>query len=307
MLGKEQQIFLSYSSSSKSAVKELVGDLQDLGHRVWFDQELNGGQDWWDQICTSIEKCKFFILAVDPKSLNSEACEKEWVYAQKLGKPVLAVQITKTPSIPASLRPAAMVDYVVQDHSSGIRLASVIAKMPSANPVTEFVHKRPEIPLSYLNRIIRRIETEDLSGREKQNEIIEELAQGIRDDNKAKEAKDILWGLKENGIFVENRYLKKVIPTLQKESPEQWPVLTSMKDTGISIHAGQNPIVRWLGKYIFERSLISWLGMILPLSWAARCLWFLIENPGGSEEGVALVVAGIVFFLFVAWIFYNWD
>ena len=72
MLGKEQQIFLSYSSSSKSAVKELVGDLQDLGHRVWFDQELNGGQDWWDQICTSIEKCKFFILAVVGKVLNGE-------------------------------------------------------------------------------------------------------------------------------------------------------------------------------------------------------------------------------------------
>jgi hypothetical protein len=47
------KIFISYSRASEAMARTLVNDLQNLAHDVWFYQELNGGQAWWDQIVAS--------------------------------------------------------------------------------------------------------------------------------------------------------------------------------------------------------------------------------------------------------------
>jgi hypothetical protein len=48
------QIFLSYSRDDQEIAIQLAKDLKDLGHVVWLDQELTGGQAWWDQILARI-------------------------------------------------------------------------------------------------------------------------------------------------------------------------------------------------------------------------------------------------------------
>ena len=50
-------IFISYNRDSKSIAKTLIEDIQKLGHTVWFDQKLSGGQVWWDKILESIREC----------------------------------------------------------------------------------------------------------------------------------------------------------------------------------------------------------------------------------------------------------
>jgi hypothetical protein len=42
------KIFISYSRESEAKAKSLVDDFESLGHDVWFDRELSGGQAWWD-------------------------------------------------------------------------------------------------------------------------------------------------------------------------------------------------------------------------------------------------------------------
>ena len=301
MIANDEIVFLSYSSRSENAALELIEDLKELGHLVWFDRGIPGGQNWWDEICANIEVCKFFVLAMDNSSLESEACEKEWCYAQKLGKSVLAVEISNVSSVPVSLRPFERVDYTQQDHVSGLRLSAVVARVPVATPISGPKPKRPEIPISYLNRIVDRIETDDLSGHQKQNQIIQELERGIREDKKAREAKELLWSLKDNDYFIGNSYLEEVISRLKVESPGQWP---GLRETSLPVGSREKTIVRWLGDNVFKRSLKSWLGIILPLSWAARCLLYLVSNPNGSEGGTALLVVGAIFFSFVAWFFY---
>ena len=37
-------IFVSYNRQSESIITTLADDIQDLGHEVWFEQELSGGQ-----------------------------------------------------------------------------------------------------------------------------------------------------------------------------------------------------------------------------------------------------------------------
>ena len=50
-------IFISYNRDDESTVSALAEDLRRLGHTVWFDQELIGGQTWWNQILAKVREC----------------------------------------------------------------------------------------------------------------------------------------------------------------------------------------------------------------------------------------------------------
>jgi TIR domain len=51
-------VFISYERESKRLVGPLADDIKVLGHTVWFDQELSGGQAWWDQILAQVRSCE---------------------------------------------------------------------------------------------------------------------------------------------------------------------------------------------------------------------------------------------------------
>ena len=53
-------IFISYNREDEDKTKALVDDIEELGHTVWFDHELSGGQKWWDTIFES--RCNFPVL-----------------------------------------------------------------------------------------------------------------------------------------------------------------------------------------------------------------------------------------------------
>ena len=71
--------FLSYSRDSASLVAELVADIKELGHEVWFDRELVGGKAWWDEILTAVRACDTFVFALTPRSLDSVACQRDYM------------------------------------------------------------------------------------------------------------------------------------------------------------------------------------------------------------------------------------
>lgn len=60
-------IFISYSRHSEAIARTLANDIEELGHTVWFDQELSGGQAWWNQILTRIRDCQGVCLRIGPK------------------------------------------------------------------------------------------------------------------------------------------------------------------------------------------------------------------------------------------------
>ena len=49
-----KDIFISYSRSDESKVHIISNDLESLGHNVWFDTELYGGENWWGKILENI-------------------------------------------------------------------------------------------------------------------------------------------------------------------------------------------------------------------------------------------------------------
>ena len=72
------KVFLSYNRADAAAAASIASDLEGLGHDVWYDTEISGGQSWWDAILGQIRASDLFILLMTTKSLNSEACRAEY-------------------------------------------------------------------------------------------------------------------------------------------------------------------------------------------------------------------------------------
>ena len=101
------KIFVSYSRADKPNILELVQALKI--HDVWFDDRLNVGQEWWNEIERQIAASHCFMYVLSPESLASEYCQKEWTVARRLGKPIAPVLLKSTP-VPDDLNKLQIID-----------------------------------------------------------------------------------------------------------------------------------------------------------------------------------------------------
>jgi hypothetical protein len=158
-------IFISYASKNRTVVRSLVEDLELLEHIVWFDQELSGGQVWWDRITQSIQQCDVFIFALTPESLDSYPCKLECNYAQVLKKRILPVLLAEinTSLLPPVLAEIQYVDYRQMDRKAALLLNRALNSLPPAVPCPDPLPIPPAAPLSPLGEINERIDAPALT------------------------------------------------------------------------------------------------------------------------------------------------
>ncbi|HLY28450.1 MAG TPA: TIR domain-containing protein, partial [Aggregatilineales bacterium] len=169
-------IFISYSSKNRAQVEPLVADLQALGHEVWFDKELSGGQVWWDQILEAIRACDLYVMALTPDSLESLACRLEYAYAESINKRILPVMLdsVQVNALPSALAVLQLVDFRKADRTGTIALSRALGKLPPAKPLPNPLPVPPAAPLSPLARLRDQIEAQSLDA-EQQESILKGL------------------------------------------------------------------------------------------------------------------------------------
>ena len=88
------KLFISYSRDDNNFVYSLVEKLRnEAGHYIWIDQEILGGQHWWDDILDNIETCECFVLFLTPHYIASANCDEELKYAIALNKEILPIRL----------------------------------------------------------------------------------------------------------------------------------------------------------------------------------------------------------------------
>ncbi|GAB1423996.1 hypothetical protein MASR2M16_12300 [Thauera terpenica] len=199
-------IFLSYGRSSEAITTELAGDLTALGHEVWFDRHLSGGQQWWDAILASIRKCEIFVFVLDPGSLDSRACRSEYRYGAALGKSILPVRVStevSTTMLPVELSQLQYVDYLSRDHDSALKLARAIGSLKSPGPLPDPLPEPPPPPVSRLGELAARLNDAGQLGYEQQAALLIELKTLLRDQpSAADDARKLLERLRQRpGTF----------------------------------------------------------------------------------------------------------
>lgn len=193
------QIFLSYSRDDQEPAIYLAKDLKDLGHVVWLDQELTGGQAWWDQILARIRASDLFVFVLSSAALYSTACQREYGYAAELQRPILPVLVRDGLSLnvlPPALSQVQFIDFRQRHVEAIIALSRALQSLPVGAPLPDPLPAVPEVPLSYLATLSQQIETPAALSFEEQSRLVVELKRGLRDPATFQDSRDLLGRLR---------------------------------------------------------------------------------------------------------------
>ena len=193
-------VFVSYNRDSQPLVQVLAKDIKGLGHTVWFDRELSGGQSWWDQILEQIRQCDVFVFALAQGSLESVACAREYEYAFGLNKPILPILISEgvsTNLLPDELSQIHFVDYQnPDDKSATLSMSRALNSIDISGELPKTLPDPPEVPLSYLGELASRLRAPSMS-EEEQKSLVFDVKESLRDPATAEDGKTLLKNLKK--------------------------------------------------------------------------------------------------------------
>lgn len=101
--GDSPYIFISYSHKDSDVVFYIIGQLQMKQYRIWYDEGIDPGTEWDENIAEHIENCGYFIALLSEAYLESSNCKDELNYARELEKPRLLVYLEDV-QLPGGMR-----------------------------------------------------------------------------------------------------------------------------------------------------------------------------------------------------------
>ncbi len=91
--GRAPYIFVSYAHRNKEKVFPMIRTLQQDGYRIWFDEGIDPGTEWADNIALHLSSARFFIACMSGEYLESTNCSDELAYARVLKLPILLIYL----------------------------------------------------------------------------------------------------------------------------------------------------------------------------------------------------------------------
>jgi hypothetical protein len=70
--------------------------LKDTGFNIWYDEGIEAGTKWREEIAQAIKKANLFLYFVTPESVRSENCNREVNFAVDEQIPMIAIHLMNT-------------------------------------------------------------------------------------------------------------------------------------------------------------------------------------------------------------------
>lgn len=86
-------IFVSYSHKDSNFTISIINRLKKEGYHVWYDDGIDPGTEWDENIANHIENCSYFVAVISNNYLQSDNCKDELNYSRDLNKNRLLVYI----------------------------------------------------------------------------------------------------------------------------------------------------------------------------------------------------------------------
>jgi len=309
------KIFISYSSDDKTPIQEVVGDLESLGHTVWFDNELVGGQSWWDRILREIETADFYLCALSSAYLKSDACKRELGYANELGKTIIPIKVLN--DFDERFLPLEISKLQITDVEAGNKkgILSLINALNTATPSTALPDPMPEppaIPVSYLSELLRDITSSEPLDQDQQAALIFKLrdhfrsagdVDGVsqaldkleaRNDLLAKIAREVDALRKEVALATETQKTS----ASQKPEPELKPKVEPLGSTGSSFSKAKDDFKEAVKTTKSDGSALGFGILAFVIPFLGGILFFVWRNSNPKRAKVVMwaAIAGFIFF-----------
>ena len=94
--GAEPFIFVSYAHKDAAVVFPELQALREAGYRVWFDEGIDPGNEWPEEIANALHRSSTFLVFISPAAVASRNVRNEIHLALRLDKDFLAVHLCDT-------------------------------------------------------------------------------------------------------------------------------------------------------------------------------------------------------------------
>jgi len=95
-VGDEAFIFASYAHKDGPSVFPEIRFLHACGYRIWYDEGIDPGNEWPEEIAKAISKAAIFVVFISPNAVESNNVRNEINFALNAHKPFLAIYVTPT-------------------------------------------------------------------------------------------------------------------------------------------------------------------------------------------------------------------
>lgn len=95
-------VFVCYAHDERDAVLAEVAWLRGRGFEVWYDEAIEAGSRWSEDLARAVEGCAAFLYFLSPRSVASRYCLDEVHYALECGRAIVPVElapVTLTPGL----------------------------------------------------------------------------------------------------------------------------------------------------------------------------------------------------------------
>ena len=99
-------VFVCYAHDERILVLEQIAWLRANGFEIWFDEAIEAGNRWSEDLARAVEGCSAVLYFLSPKSASSRYCLDEIHFALECGRPIVPAEIepvTLTPGLRLSL------------------------------------------------------------------------------------------------------------------------------------------------------------------------------------------------------------
>lgn len=91
--GPEPTIFISYAHKDAAMVYPEIHRLHQLGYHLWYDEGIDPGNEWPEEIAKALDSCHLFLAFLSNQSANSVNCRNEINYALNNKKQFLSIYL----------------------------------------------------------------------------------------------------------------------------------------------------------------------------------------------------------------------
>ena len=96
-------VFVSYSHRNTDAAQQIISRMIGSGYRVWYDEGIDPGTEWDENIAAHVEGCGYFLALISGEYLASDNCKDELNFARDLDKQRVLVYLEET-DLPSGMK-----------------------------------------------------------------------------------------------------------------------------------------------------------------------------------------------------------
>lgn len=94
--GDEPYMFVSYKRTDLDRVAPVMLHLQKCGYKLWYDREIQGGDDWTAILEERLTYCRALLLFLSQAAIDSKYVRREVRFADGIDKRIITVRLGAT-------------------------------------------------------------------------------------------------------------------------------------------------------------------------------------------------------------------